>query len=170
MFLCTHVYVHVNLVCIILYVYFIIASLISFYYSNDTCFWFKISNSMKVKVKVIQSCPTLCDHMDCSPWNFPGQNTAVVAFSSSSVSSQPRDRTQVSRIAGRFLTGWATRETLQVAYKGIYKVRKLSALPSSPPLHCWRQTYEMTFCSRFGSSAFQTWYTVFMVDFYCWFS
>ena len=33
-----------------------------------------------------------------------------VAFPFSKVSSQPRDRTQVSRIAGRFFTSWATRE------------------------------------------------------------
>ena len=29
------------------------------------------------KVKVAQSCPTLCDPMDYSPWNSPGQNTGV---------------------------------------------------------------------------------------------
>jgi len=33
-----------------------------------------------------------------------------VAFSFSRVSSQPRDRTQVSHIAGEFFTSWATRE------------------------------------------------------------
>ena len=33
-----------------------------------------------------------------------------VAFPSSKGSSQPRDRTQVSHIAGRFFTNWATRE------------------------------------------------------------
>ena len=31
-----------------------------------------------LKVKVTQSCPTLCDtHELCSPWNSPGQNTGV---------------------------------------------------------------------------------------------
>ena len=30
-----------------------------------------------VKVKVAQSCPTLCKLMDCKPWNSPGQNTGV---------------------------------------------------------------------------------------------
>ena len=44
-----------------------------------------------------------------SPWNSPGQNTGVVPFSRAS--SQPRDWTQVSHIAGRFFTSWATRET-----------------------------------------------------------
>ena len=33
-----------------------------------------------------------------------------VAFSFSSGSSQPRDRIQVSHIAGGFFTSWATRE------------------------------------------------------------
>ena len=33
-----------------------------------------------------------------------------VAFSFSRVSSQPRNQTQVSNIAGRFFTSWATRE------------------------------------------------------------
>ena len=33
-----------------------------------------------------------------------------VAIPFSRGSSQPRDRTQVSHIAGRFFTGWATRE------------------------------------------------------------
>ena len=36
------------------------------------------------------------------PWNSPGQNTGVVAFSFSKGSSQPRDQTRVSRIADRF--------------------------------------------------------------------
>ena len=34
-----------------------------------------------------------------------------VAFPFSRGSSQPRDRTQVSHIAGRFFTSWATTET-----------------------------------------------------------
>ena len=29
------------------------------------------------EVKVVQSCPTLCNPMDCSPWNSPGKNTGV---------------------------------------------------------------------------------------------
>ena len=45
-----------------------------------------------------------------SPWNSSGQNIEVVAFSFSRGSSQPRDQTQVSLIAGRFFTSWATRE------------------------------------------------------------
>ena len=57
-----------------------------------------------------QSCPILCDPMDCSP---PGSSVRGilqerilewVAVPSSRGSSRPRDRTQVSRIAGRFFT------------------------------------------------------------------
>ena len=36
---------------------------------------------MKVKVKVAQSYPTLCNSMDCSPRNYPGQNTEVGSIS-----------------------------------------------------------------------------------------
>ena len=43
-----------------------------------------------VKVKVTQSCLTLCESMDC-PWNFPGQNTGMSAFPFSRGSFQPRD-------------------------------------------------------------------------------
>ena len=32
---------------------------------------------MKVKLKVAQSCLTLCNPMDYSPWNSPGQNTEI---------------------------------------------------------------------------------------------
>ena len=34
-----------------------------------------------VKVKVAQSCPNLCECMDYSPWNSPGQNVGVGSLS-----------------------------------------------------------------------------------------
>ena len=34
-----------------------------------------------MKVKVAQSCPTICDPMDYSPWNSSGQNTGVGSLS-----------------------------------------------------------------------------------------
>ena len=64
--------------------------------------------NMKVKVLVAQSCLTLCDPMDYSP---PGSSVhgilwarilEKVAILFSRESSQRRDRTQVSCIAGRF--------------------------------------------------------------------
>ena len=63
------------------------------------------------------SCVTLCDPCGLySPWNSPGQNTGWVAFPFSRGSSQPRDWTQVSCIAGGFFTSWATREVLCFLY------------------------------------------------------
>ena len=66
--------------------------------------------------EVAQSCPTLCNPVDCSP---PGSSIhgilqarilEWVAIAFSRGSSQPRDWTQVSRIAGRRFNLWATRE------------------------------------------------------------
>ena len=55
-----------------------------------------------------------CVQLFATPWTIRGilQARIVewVAFSFSRRSSQPRDRTQVSHIAGRFFTSWATRE------------------------------------------------------------
>ena len=65
---------------------------------------------------VAQSCPTLGDPMDRSlpgtsvRGESPGKNTGLIAIRSSKGSSPPRDRTQVSRIAGGFFINWATRE------------------------------------------------------------
>ena len=47
--------------------------------------------------------------MNSWPWNSLGQNTGV-AIPFSRRSSQPRDGTQVSHIAGGFFTSWVTRE------------------------------------------------------------
>ena len=45
-----------------------------------------------------------------------------VAVPFSTGSSQPRDRTQVSHIAGRFFTSWATKEALSPQRPGEYQV------------------------------------------------
>ena len=68
--------------------------------------------------EVAQSCPTLCNPMDCStPGSsihgiFQARVLEWVATAFSRGSSWPRDRTQVSLIAGRCFTVWATREDL----------------------------------------------------------
>ena len=59
----------------------------------------------KVKVKVAQSCPTLCDPMDCTVYGIlQARILEWVAVPFSRESSQPRDQTQVSHIADRFFT------------------------------------------------------------------
>ena len=66
--------------------------------------------------EVAQSCPTLCDPMDCSLSGssvhgiFQARVLEWVAISFSRGSSRPRNRTRVSCIAGRRFTIWATRE------------------------------------------------------------
>ena len=65
----------------------------------------------KVKVKVAQSCPAFCDPMDHTVHGiFQTRILKWVAFPFSRESSQPRDWTQISCIAGRFFTSWAPRE------------------------------------------------------------
>ena len=60
--------------------------------------------------EVAQSCPTLCDPMDCSLSGssvhgiFQARGLEWIAISFSRRSSQPRNRTRVSRIAGRRFT------------------------------------------------------------------
>ena len=58
-----------------------------------------------------QSCPTLCDPMSYTVHGIlQARILEWVTFPFSRGSSQPRDQTQVSLIAGRFFTRWATRE------------------------------------------------------------
>ena len=67
---------------------------------------------------ITQSYPTLCGSTDCSPpgtsihGNSPSRMREWVAMPSSRGSSQWRDRTQVSHIAGGLFTLWTTREAL----------------------------------------------------------
>ena len=70
------------------------------------------SISEKSEVKVIQSCPTPHDPMDSEVHGIlQARILEWVAFLFSRGSSQPRDWTQVSHMAGGFFTSWATRET-----------------------------------------------------------
>ena len=65
---------------------------------------------------VVQPCLTLCNPTDCSPTGssvhgiLQARILEWVAISSSRGSSQSRDQTRVSRIAGRHYNLWAIRE------------------------------------------------------------
>ena len=101
-----------------------------------------------LKVLAAQLYPTLCDHMDCSP---PGSSVHGIiqsrilewgAISFSRGSSQTRYQTQVSCIAGKFFTIWATREAL--TFKGkkqilniLCAVPEISSIPMNYPLEIW---------------------------------
>ena len=76
----------------------------------------KKSISIVDRSEVTQSCPTLCSPVDCS---LPGSSLhgilqvgilEWVSISFSRGSSQPRDRTRVSHIAGRCFNLWVTME------------------------------------------------------------
>ena len=63
------------------------------------------------KVKVARLCPTLYNPVDYTVLGIlQARILEWVAIPFSRRSSQARDRTQVSRIAGGFFTSWATRE------------------------------------------------------------
>ena len=96
-------------------------------------FWRIITLSVKEsESEVAQSCPTLCDPMDC---NLPGSSIhgifqartlEWVAISFSRRSSQPKDWTLVSCIVGRSFTIWATREVLPILGRGYCSKRELA--------------------------------------------
>ena len=71
----------------------------------------KVILKWKVKGKVGKSCPTLWDPTDYRVHGIlQARILEWVASPFSRGSSQPRDRTNVSHIAGKFFTSWATRE------------------------------------------------------------
>ena len=74
--------------------------------NNEAILFYFTQNS----AEVAQSFPTLCNPTDYiySSWNSPGQNTGVGSLFLLQGIFPPRDRTQVSRIAGGFFTSWAT--------------------------------------------------------------
>ena len=80
--------------------------------TSFSLFYITRSNNLhKVKVKVAQSCLTLCDPMSYTVNGIlQARILEWVAFPFSRGSSQPRVRTQVSSIAGRFFTSWTIRE------------------------------------------------------------
>ena len=74
-----------------------------------------------VRVKPLQ-CPTVCDPMDCTVHGIlQARILKRGAFPFSRGYSQPRDWTQVSRIAGGFYTSWATKEAPFYIGKAVLK-------------------------------------------------
>ena len=91
------VYLFLFIICILIY-------MLSFYVEEFLNFMWLICVSRS------QSCPTLCDPMDCSPPGssvhgiFQARVLEWVAIPFSRGSSQPRVQTQVSCITGRLFT------------------------------------------------------------------
>ena len=93
--------------------------------------------SCAVLCLVAQSCPTLCDPMDCSLQGssvhgiFQARILEWVAMPSSRGSSQPRDWTSISCTGGRILYPWAAWEAQKVQYR-LKSRRSTSASPGGP--------------------------------------
>ena len=108
--------------------------------TNTHCYLMLLSEAA---AKSLQSCPTLCDPMDCSP---PGtvvhgilqaRTLEWVAISYAKGSSQPRNRTLVSCISGRLFTSYkgrplqSTEQHLQILPLDVSSVpHPLSPTPS----------------------------------------
>ena len=92
--------------------------------------------SEKVKVKVTQSCPTLCDPIDHTVQGILQPRILEwVAVPFSRGSSQPRDQTQASRVAGGFSTSWVTWEAHTNCYDDLHCIR-FSVLCCAQSLSC----------------------------------
>ena len=99
----------------------------------------------------LQLCPTLCNHVDCSP---PGSSVhglsqaripEWVAVSFSRGSFRTGHGTQVSCFAGRFFTIWATRDILAISHslfidlsrKGFYGISSTCIQRESESIWGW---------------------------------
>ena len=82
-----------------------------------------MSKGKERRDEVTQSCPTLCNSVDCRPPSYPVHGILqarilqwiVISFFRGS--SQPKDRTQISYIASKFFTIWPTKEDLKCLKK-----------------------------------------------------
>ena len=99
-----------------------------------------------VKWKLL-SCVWLCDPMVYRVQGIlQARILKWIAFPFSKASSQPRDQTQVSLIAGEFLTSWATREALwflesEVKSLSCVQLFEDCSLPDSPSIGFSGQEY-----------------------------
>ena len=102
----------------------------------------------KVKVKVTQSCPALCDPMAFIVHGIlQAKILEWVAVPFSRGSSQPRDQIQVFRIAGGFFTNWPQGKPKDTGMgslsllQGIFLTQELNR----GLLHCRRILYQLSY-------------------------
>ena len=105
-------------------------------FSSSSCS--AIRKKEKKESEVAQSCPTLCDPMDCTlPGSsihgiFQARILEWIAISFPRRSSQPRGWTQASCIVGRYFTVWGTREVFLVNKAEVNVFLKLSCFFYDP--------------------------------------
>ena len=101
-----------------------------------------------LKVKVAQSCPTLCDPMDYTVRGIlQARILEWVAFPFSRGASQPSDWTQVSLIIGCFFTSWATREAQNTGVGSLSLLQWIFPTQESNQdlLHCRWILYQLSY-------------------------
>ena len=105
-------------------------------------------------MKVAQPCSTLCDPMDCVVHGILQARIEWAGFPFSRGSSQPRDRTQASCIAGRFFTSWATGEPKNTGVGSLSLLRGVFLTQESNRclLHCRWILYQLSLQSGKHSS------------------
>ena len=93
--------------------------------------------------EVTQSCPTLCDPMDCNQLGFSihgilqARKLEWIAISFTKGSSRPRDQTQVSRTGSRTFNLWATREFQLDRILLSLTLRRRDFIHNSPSYPCF---------------------------------
>ena len=109
--------------------------------------------------EVAQSCPTLCDPIDCSlPGSsiygiFQARVLEWVAISFSRGSSRPRNWIWVSHIVGRHFTVWATREVSVcpiVKVNGKLQQAKMAEWLRTQTFQEWRSESFHPYCCKLG--------------------
>ena len=95
--------------------------------ASTTTYQWRWQITAKLEVKVTQLCLTLCDPLDKAVHGIlQAKILEWVAFLFSRGSSQSRDQTQVSCMAGGFFTSWATKEAPKYwsGWKGIFLIQE----------------------------------------------
>ena len=118
--------------------------------------WASVSSSVKVKWKLLSHV-----RLFVTPWTIHGLLQARilewVAFPFSRKSSQPRNWTQVSHIAGGLFTSWATREA-QEYWLGSLSLLQTTFLTQELNwglLHCRWILYQMSYQGSSGLDGLQ---------------
>ena len=100
------------------------------------------------EVKVVQLCPTLCNPMDCTIHGIlQARILEWVAFTFFRGSSQPRDWSQVSHIAGRFLYQLSHKTSPRILEWVAYPFSRASSRPRTPTgvLHSRWILYQLSY-------------------------
>ena len=105
----------------------------------------------KVKVRIAPSCLTLCNPMDYTVYGIlQARILEWVAFPFSKGSSQPRDWTQVSNIAGGCFTSWVTGKAKNTGVDSWSLLQQIFQTQESNQglLHCRQILYQLSYQGR----------------------